>query len=248
VTLATLGAMASSGGPVSAIEYVISKVPDWSPWMGKNLFLAAIPVALAVALFRDGRRRTPLWWAGFVTFVAFLPNAPYVLADYRWLRGPWLNAWYQDRWRFLTVLPFWALYFGLGFIAFVVAVRLAQRYLEESWSPWVGRFAVVTLCLLSAIGIYLGRADLNSWSFITEPHQVLDVLTDQPSIGAILRIGLAFTVLLGGYAACVALTERRRRRPVAGCNHPLDGANRTMPEGTGAAPVMPRASSGASRV
>lgn len=180
--------------------------------MGKNLLLAAIPVAIALLLFRGDRRRTLLWWAGFVAFVIFLPNAPYVLADYRWLRGPWLNAWYQDRWRFLFVLPVWAVYFGLGFFGFVVAVRLAQRSLATTWPPLLGRIAVVVLCLLSAIGIYLGRADLYSWSFVTEPQQVAEVLTDQPSIGAILRIGLAFVTLLVGYAVSVAAFDRVRLR------------------------------------
>lgn len=230
-----------SGGPRSALDYVLTQVPNWAPWMGKNLLLAAIPVALALFLFRGGRRRTPLWWTAFVTFVVFLPNTPYVLADYRWLRGPWLNAWYQDRWRFLFVLPIWALYFGLGFIGFVLAVRLAQRNLAAQWSwPW-SRVAVTAMCLLSAIGIYLGRADLNSWSLVTEPQRVADVLTDQPSLGAILRIAFAFVVLLAGYAVLVTAYDRARHRHAhaeAGVD-PADSRRSGLAVASAAGPAAP---------
>jgi uncharacterized membrane protein len=51
------------------------------PWMGWNLLLAAIPVLLAWVLFRPARRRAALWWLGLAVFVAFLPNAAYVLTD-----------------------------------------------------------------------------------------------------------------------------------------------------------------------
>ncbi len=50
-------------------------------WMGWNLLLALVPLALALLLFRGRRERTALWWLGTAAFVAFLPNAPYVMTD-----------------------------------------------------------------------------------------------------------------------------------------------------------------------
>lgn len=50
------------------------------PW---NTFLAVIPFVLSLWLFRgkgSGVRRLT-WWIGLAVFVAFLPNAPYVLTD-----------------------------------------------------------------------------------------------------------------------------------------------------------------------
>src|SRR5215813_31019 len=56
-------------------------------WMAWNTGLAAVPLVLALLLFRQGRRRTVPWWAGAVAFVAFLPNAPCVLTDVVHLLG-----------------------------------------------------------------------------------------------------------------------------------------------------------------
>src|SRR5439155_22630333 len=50
-------------------------------WMGFNLALAAVPLVLAVVLFRGRGRRGPIWWAGVGVFAVFLPNAPYVMTD-----------------------------------------------------------------------------------------------------------------------------------------------------------------------
>lgn len=44
-----------------------------------NLFLALIPLIFIFWLFRPSASRSVIWWAIFLIFVAFLPNAPYVL-------------------------------------------------------------------------------------------------------------------------------------------------------------------------
>ncbi|MDQ1384469.1 MAG: hypothetical protein QOG65_1848 [Actinomycetota bacterium] len=46
-----------------------------------NLFLAAVPAVLALALFPTSARRGVAWWLGFGAWVLFLPNAPYLLTD-----------------------------------------------------------------------------------------------------------------------------------------------------------------------
>ncbi len=65
----------------NAGETVYGVVSDHGPWMVWNTILAVVPLVLALALFRSGCRRSVGWWCGVVAFVAFLPNAPYVLSD-----------------------------------------------------------------------------------------------------------------------------------------------------------------------
>jgi uncharacterized membrane protein len=166
--------------------------------MGVNLVLGLVPLALALVLFRRGRRTTPLWWCGVVVFVLFLPNAPYLLTNYRWLRGPWVNAWHHNRWRFGTILPVWMLYFAIGFALFAASVRLAERFVAERWGATTGRVTVVALTAGCAVGMYLGRSDLFSWTVVTGPGDVVEAVGSIGS-GSGTNIVLAFVVLLAGY-------------------------------------------------
>lgn len=220
-------------GPIPAVQYLIEMIPRWAPWMTVNLALGAIPVLLALVLFRPGRRTNPVWWAGFVVFVAFLPNAPYVLTNYRWLSGPWINAWRHDRWRYVTILPVWGLYFALGFAAFVVCVRLAQRFIADRWSEATGRVAVVLLVAGCAFGLYLGRADLFSWTVLTDPDEVVDVVAAVGRGAGLTGIVIAFVALLAGYVAVGAGIALVRRWRTAGEDRsatpgPQDGSGPTI--------------------
>ena len=60
------------------IKWVLSRNVGRIVW---NLFLAFIPLALSFWLFRRGKSRSFVWWLGLVVFLAFLPNAPYILTD-----------------------------------------------------------------------------------------------------------------------------------------------------------------------
>ncbi|MEO0455643.1 MAG: DUF1361 domain-containing protein [Cyanobacteria bacterium P01_A01_bin.114] len=140
-----------------------------------NTFLALIPFALSLWLFR-GRgahvRRLP-WWLGFLTFVAFLPNAPYVLTDIihlvKDIRGG------QSIWAISVILvPQYFLFMLIGFEAYVASLVSLARYLsregKQAWIP----FAELTLHGLTAIGIYLGRfLRFNSWDILTRPDTLV---------------------------------------------------------------------------
>lgn len=207
-------------GPVPAVQYLIEMIPRWAPWMSVNLALGAVPVLLALVLFRPGRRTGVVWWAGFVVFVAFLPNAPYVLTNYRWFTGPWINAWHHDRWRYFLIIPFWGLYFALGFAAFVVCVRRAQRFIADRWSETTGRIAAVALIAGCAFGLYLGRADLFSWTVLTDPDEVVDVVAAVGRGAGLVGIVVAFVALLAGYVAAGAVIAVVHRRGAAGGSGP----------------------------
>ena len=50
--------------------------------LGWWVLLMGISLAMSIFLFkREKSRRTILWWISLVAFIAFLPNAPYVLTD-----------------------------------------------------------------------------------------------------------------------------------------------------------------------
>ena len=143
-------------------------------WMAWNLFLAAVPVALAWLLFRHRGERRPAWWLGLGLFVLFLPNAPYVITDLVHLRGDVVAA--GDDTAVLTgVLPVYATFIGLGVLAYTVSVMLMGRYLDRSGLASARPAIEVGVHAVVAVGVVLGRvARLNSWEPVTEPHTTLE--------------------------------------------------------------------------
>ena len=140
-----------------------------------NSFLALIPLALSFWLFqRRGShvRRWP-WWIGLAIFVAFLPNAPYVLTDIIHLVNDIRSG--QSVWAVsLILVPQYVLFIGLGMVAYTVSIVNLDRYLSRAGKvSWVGP-TELTLHGLTAIGIYLGRfLRFNSWDLVTMPGVVI---------------------------------------------------------------------------
>ena len=142
-----------------------------------NLFLAFLPLALALILFlpRSKPLHGWLWWPLTGIFLLFLPNAPYVLTDV---------IHFVDRVRVTPSLPFWAVsllmveffvYFLLGAQCFTLSVMLLGGFLKRRRMGWQVPPVEFLLLALSAFGIYLGRFDgLNSWNIVTDPEKVID--------------------------------------------------------------------------
>ncbi|MBT9313147.1 DUF1361 domain-containing protein [Leptothoe kymatousa] len=145
------------------------------PFMVWNSFLALIPLILSFWLFRgrgSHRRHWP-WWIGFTLFVAFLPNAPYVLTDIihlvkdiRMGTSVWAIA--------LILIPQYFLFIGFGVATYTLSLVNLGRYLSrEGKCRWVLP-AELTLHGLTALGIYLGRfLRFNSWDLVTSPLAVM---------------------------------------------------------------------------
>lgn len=144
-------------------------------WLIWNTVLAWIPVLLALLVFRlqsgDGRRlpRSPLWWAGVVLFVLFLPNAPYVVTDLVHLR---YDIWFVGNGPVVTtVLPVYGAFIVSGFVAYYLALAELGRFLTRiGHADW--RIPVTLgLHLLCAVGVFLGRwVRLNSWEPVVQPR------------------------------------------------------------------------------
>jgi uncharacterized membrane protein len=164
-------------------------------WMTWNLILAVIPAGLALALFARPHRRTAVWWFGVAVFVAFLPNAPYVVTDLIHLRGDAADA-ASDGVLVFGVLPLYAAFVTAGFLAYLVCTELVAREVRAA-RPAVRRWTVdLAVHLVCALGIVLGRiARLNSWDTITEPvgtaERIFTTLTWRGAPAAFVAIFVA---------------------------------------------------------
>ncbi len=172
-------------------------------WMGWNAFLALVPLVLARFLF--GHRERPRWLliTGGAVFVAFLPNAPYVLTDVLHLPR---DLHYVDGWVAGGLLAQYLTLFAIGFVAYVLSLVRLERWLTDHG---VSRRAVLitdlSLHALCAVGIVLGRVfRFNSWDLVTNPGGLLDVVR-VPQPRTVLVLFALFTVLAGGAALARAL-------------------------------------------
>jgi uncharacterized membrane protein len=147
---------------------------DWMVW---NLVLATVPAVLAALLFRLPARRHLGWWVGVGVFVAFLPNAPYVLTDVVHLPAD-LRATENSGIVTAAVLTQYAAFAAVGFGAYAFSILRLGAYLRAAGAR-AGTVAGVELGLhvMAAVGIVLGRVfRFNSWDLLARPQEVLDVL------------------------------------------------------------------------
>jgi uncharacterized membrane protein len=163
--------------------------------------LVLISIGMSFFLFnRPKSARTFLWWLGLVSFIAFLPNAPYVLTDIIHLikgtRGSGIQVWLIA----LVFIPLHTAAILLGFEAYVLSILNQAYYLKQKGNE---RFILPTELLihaLSAVGIYLGRfVRLNSWDIATDPTSVLmitlNTLTSKRPAAVVFVTFVILTVL-----------------------------------------------------
>jgi uncharacterized membrane protein len=178
---------------VNALE-AFSKYSGWIVW---NLFLAAIPLALSFWLFvRRTIKRSPLWWLGLIVFIAFLPNAPYLLTDIIHLINA-IRAGYSIWITTLVFIPLHLLAIGIGWEAYVISVINQSYYLEKQGVKKFVPISEFFTHILCAIGIYLGRfLRFNSWDVVTQPNVLLtSTLNDLTDKKPLLVIFITFIVL-----------------------------------------------------
>lgn len=142
------------------------------PWMGWNLFLAFLPWAISVVVFRPSRRITVLWVFWAAVCVAFLPNAAYVLTDIIHLPGA-VRFEESDRVVLVAIIPMYTALFVLGFGAYVDAVRHMSAFVvARGWQRHRWPLELVVHAA-SSVGIYVGRIKrFNSWDLWQEPGDV----------------------------------------------------------------------------
>jgi uncharacterized membrane protein len=181
------------------IDRLWQALPVSSTWMTWNLFLAIVPLALSLWLFRRTQARTPLWWVGMFAFVAFLPNSPYVLTDVIHLVQD-IQSNSSLLFNTLVVIPKYVIFVLVGFEAYVLALINLGNYLRRQNLGDAVLQAELALHGLCAIGVYLGRFErFNSWDLMTRPHHVVR------SIAENLLDPRPLFVMIAGFGAIAGL-------------------------------------------
>ena len=159
-------------------------------WLIWNLFLAWIPFVLAIALYdrhRAGARAVSLLPLGAL-WLLFLPNAPYILTDFKHLaQSPVVPLWVDV---VVLAAPAWT-----GMLLGFLSLYLVQSVVRQLTGPRVAWAAAVAALGLASFGIYLGRVlRWNSWDVLANPS----ILSELDSIVAEPR-AIAMTILLSGF-------------------------------------------------
>ena len=121
-------------------------------------------------------------------WLLFLPNAPYILTDFKHLfPSPVVPLWVDV---VVIAAPAWT-----GMLLGFLSLYLVQSVLRQHVGPRVTWTAAVAVLGLASFGIYLGRVlRWNSWDVIANPRILSDlgsVVVDPRAIG--------MTVLLSGF-------------------------------------------------
>jgi uncharacterized membrane protein len=171
----------------------------YSGWIVWNLFLAFIPLALSFWLFhRSSKRRSLLWWLGFIVFIAFLPNAAYLLTDIIHLIEA-IRAGYSIWITTLIFIPLHLFAILIGWEAYVISIINQSRYLEKKGAGNFVLASEIATHAICAVGIYLGRfLRFNSWDFVTQPQVILtstiNNLTDKKPFLVVVITFIVLTV------------------------------------------------------
>ncbi|OYO11539.1 hypothetical protein CGZ94_13960 [Enemella evansiae] len=133
-----------------------------------NLFLAWIPM-LCAAGFAVVRRRWALLPLG-AGWLAFLPNAPYLVTDLVHLGGG------ENLWRHVLQYGFAA---WTGILLGVVSLLLVHRRIHREFGRLWGWLTVIASVGLCAVGVVIGRFQRwNSWDLLTRPDAVITATLD----------------------------------------------------------------------
>lgn len=124
-----------------------------------------------------------VWWLGLIVYLAFLPNAPYLLTDIIHL----IEAIRSNYSVWVLILVFFPLHLfaiTLGWEAYVLSVINQSYYLKKIGARKYIFWTELLTHLLCAIGVYLGRfLRFNSWDIITQPEilftESINKLTEQ---------------------------------------------------------------------
>ena len=134
-----------------------------------NLFLAYIPFGISYVVKRYHER---YFYGFFALWLAFLPNAPYILTDIFHLnKQSTMPQWFD----LLIVLSF-ALN---GVLLFFISLNAMYTSLLMRFSKVKTDGMMVVILFLSAFGIYIGRfLRWNTWDVVTNPLQLFRSVID----------------------------------------------------------------------
>ena len=165
-----------------------------------NLFLAAIPLFAAAMLERQ--RSAPMQTAWLAVWLAFLPNAPYIVTDFVHLRPrPPIPVWYD-----IALLASAA---ATGLLLGYASVADVQRFLARKFGELQAWLFSASALILCGAGIYLGRfLRWNTWDVLFNPIAIVASIRPR-AISVTLVYGFSLVV---GYLAFRAFASAERAR------------------------------------
>lgn len=175
---------------------------DWSGnasfvFLAWNLFLALIPLALAMlaALLHRSDRLAFLFWPILCVWLAFFPNAPYIITDLLHLKArPGVPLWFDAL--LLFSFAFNGLWLGL------ISLRINHSILRERFGAIIGWIFASVSILLGGVGVYIGRfLRFNSWDLPWHAERIIrmtfEALTNpaqHPETAGVILILSAFSM------------------------------------------------------
>jgi uncharacterized membrane protein len=164
-----------------------------------NLFLAWIPYVCALLIARLGRGRAPLWTLvplGAI-WLAFLPNAPYLVTDV-------VHIQHGDPPRLYYDIPVFAAVALAGVLLGVASMEPVHRLVAQRYGAVASIAFPPLIAAATGFGVYLGRVQRwNSWSFVQTPGRLAH------AAGSVLVHPISHPRAVGGtalFAAAFLLT------------------------------------------
>jgi uncharacterized membrane protein len=182
------------------------------PRLHLNLGLAWVPYLCSLwavaSAERSPRPVRPMLLPG-VLWLAFFPNAPYLVTDWLYVENLEEHLWYG--------IALFTAFSSCGLLLAVISLYLMHTLVRVHLGRTAGLVVVGVVVVLSGFGVYLGRfLRLNSWDLVLRPGAVLDALArlNKPEDHAgPLAFTVMFTVLLSvGYLVFQAIRRAPRSR------------------------------------
>lgn len=160
-----------------------------------NLFLGCIPYGITLVLsFKKIYKNRFLFGVGFLIWLVFLPNSPYILTDLQHIRviSTPQSVWFDV----LMILSFAINGLLIGF----ASLQIMQQLLLENFSKRTTHFITSSTLLLCGFGIYLGRVlRWNSWDIIDSPMNILGDIAQRILFPMNHIKTWSFTIGFGGF-------------------------------------------------
>ena len=180
-----------------------------------NVVLAWVPyvsgLVLAYRHERDqARRPRPIVTVILAaTWLAFFPNAPYLVTDFVHFTPGDSFAWWYD-------VGLIATFAWTGFILAVVSLSIVQELVRQRWGTLWGWVVAVATILLSGVGIYLGRfVRLNSWDLVLRPVRVAKIFWSGLVNGSVTSPRTVGVTMMFSAMLLVFYVTWRTARPIA---------------------------------
>lgn len=230
-------ALCASGLALAAFADFHARFDAWpGPRLHLNLGLAWIPylcslwAVAAAERSRDALR--PLLLPG-VLWLAFFPNAPYLVTDWLYLEHLGEHLWYS--------IALFTAFASCGLLLANASLYLLHTLVRTRLGRPAGWLVVGLALGLSGLGVYLGRfVRLNSWDLFTRPRAVLDALAGGPGAPPGHADPVGFTV---GLTALLSVSYyvflSVRRSPIRGRNNSWPNGRRDEDGGSAGATGRP---------